>query len=915
MTARGGPLARDVIGREEEHAALSAFVDAIPAGTCSLVLHGEPGIGKTTLWEDGIQVAGSQGMRVLAARAGQAESQLSFTVLSDLLADVDDDVLAALPAPQRTALEVALLRRDPAGRPPEPRAISAGLLGALRLLSERGPLLVAIDDIQWLDAASAEAFHFAVRRLRAEPIGLLLTERSGAPSPLRDALDQASLAFMEVRPLSFGAVRRMLGERFGLVVSRQTLRRIIGATNGNPLFVLEIGRTLVERHTDELADELLLTGSVENLLVARVDGLEPPVRRSVLAVALSDEIRRDELRSIAPDGSLDDAVDAGLLVMDGERVRLFHPLLAAAVRSRTSARDQRAIHLDLAEASTDEARRARHLALASTQPDEELAEILSVAVSHAAERGARSDGVSLAKHALRLTPPDSPRRPERVLALGDMLVRVGEKPQLQSLLSAELEQLPAGPLRARGHLLMLGANPSVPEYLEHLERALDEGGADPLLRARALAAKAIDTAVFYVRRIPACEVWAQEAMVLSPTTIEPLAALGWARILGGRPVDDLIEREAAITTPEVHYSVHRLQGIRSAFRGEIELAGTLFRRLRKVADERGEDWSYASVQHQLAELALRRGDLAEARAFLADLQPGAEDTIATQTHAPRLRALMAAIAGVPEDTLTWAAEAQRRSATMDPNAGDANWDVLETRRATGIIALLTGDPAKAANELSRVWRHTEQEGIRDPGAFPVAPDLIEAHVALGDLDAARLVTARLSQLSEAQAHPWGRASVLRSRGLLELTLDAPGSSADLLASSAAAYAGLGLAFDAARSLLLQGRAERRLRRWGRARETLRRSAEAFDAIGSSGWASHARAELDRISDHQSRPPNALTLSERRVAELAAEGLSNREIAAALFVGEHTVEVHLSRTYSKLGIRSRAGLARRLAEKG
>jgi DNA-binding NarL/FixJ family response regulator len=878
--AREACLARDVIGREAELAALSAFVDAIPAGYHSLVLRGEPGIGKTALWEGGINVARSRDRCVLAARVGQAEAQLSFTVLSDLLADVDEEVLAALPDPQRIGLEVALLRRAPTERPPELRAIGAGLLGTLRVLSGRGPVLLAIDDIQWLDAASAETLQFAIRRLRAEPIGVLLTERSGAQSSLREALDEATQTQVEVGPLSFGAVRRVIAEQFGLELSRHTLRRIVDATDGNPLFVLEIGRTLIERGTDDLPDDLLMTGTVENLLGVRVDGLDSSVRQAVLAVALSDDIRRGELRSIAGDASID-AIDGGLLVLDGDRVRLFHPLLAAAIRSRTD-----------------------------MQP---LAEILSVAVAHAAERGARSEGVTLARHALRLTPPESPRRHERVLALGDMLDRAGEKRQLQSLLAAELEQLPAGPLRARGHLLMLGANPNLAEFAVHLDRALEQSSADPALRARALAEKAIDTAVSHVRSIPDCEILAEEAMALSPTTMEPLSAVGWTRILGGRSIDDLLEREATMVVPEIYYSVQRLQGIRSAFRGDTGPARTTFLRLLQAADERGEGWSYGAMRHQLAELALRRGDLAESRSHVEEMHPGAEDSIATLAHAPRLRAVEAAVAGRPEEAHKWVVETQRRADAVNPDAGDGNWDVLEIRRATGLVALLGGDPGKAVDELGRVWRHTQQEGIRDPGAFPVAPDLVEAHVALGDLDAARAVTERLDALSEEQQHPWGQASVLRSRGLLALASDEVEAAADLLASAAVAYDELDLAFDAARSLLLQGRAERRLRRWGRAAEILLRSVEAFEHIGSPGWADHARAELDSISDRRPRSPNTLTRSERRVAELAAEGLSNREIAAALFVGEHTVEVHLSRTYSKLGIRSRAGLARRLGE--
>jgi len=214
--------------------------------------------------------------------------------------------------------------------------------------------------------------------------------------------------------------------------------------------------------------------------------------------------------------------------------------------------------------------------------------------------------------------------------------------------------------------------------------------------------------------------------------------------------------------------------------------------------------------------------------------------------------------------------------------------------------------------LRWVWAHTEREGVNDPGAFPAAPELVEALVELEELAEATTIAARLAELAGAQDHPWGLASARRCRAVIGLA----GAYSDLDAAElddvVREYTGLGLRFEAARSLLALGRAQRRHRKWGAARATLERSAAAFDELGSPGWAEAARAELERVGARRTPDAGELTPAERRVAQLAAQGLTNKEIAQSLVVTVSTVEFHLSRTYAKLGIRSRAQLAGRLA---
>jgi DNA-binding CsgD family transcriptional regulator len=275
----------------------------------------------------------------------------------------------------------------------------------------------------------------------------------------------------------------------------------------------------------------------------------------------------------------------------------------------------------------------------------------------------------------------------------------------------------------------------------------------------------------------------------------------------------------------------------------------------------------------------------------------------------RCRALLAAGRGLPDETQRLATEAL----ALAQRTG-LYWDVLEALRARGIGALLTRDLKLAEESLGRIWEHVQREGV-EPGVFPVAPDLVEALTELGKWGEAQAVTDRLRRLSEEHDHPWGLATTRRCAALVQLASRSDGEEAATeLAEAAKAYGALGLRFDRARSLLSLGRAQRRLKKWGAARDSLEQAAAEFDELGSPGWAEQARSERARVGGRRPQATGELTPAERRVVELAADGLANKEIARDLFVSVRTVEVHLKHAYAKLGIRSRTQLARRLSER-
>jgi predicted ATPase len=275
----------EIVGREEELASADAFIGRALGRPAALVLEGEAGIGKSTLWLVGVEHARSRGMRVLASRPAEAERDLAHVGLGDLFDDILDDVLPALSAPRRRALETVLLVEEASGDPVDHRVLAVAVRDVLQLLSEREPLLIAVDDVQWLDPSSSSALAFALRRLASNQVLLLLARRLGdraQPSRIEQALDAQHVQRIPVGPLSVGALHRFLRNRLGRSFARQTLLRIHERSGGNPFFALELARVLDE-DVDPL-QPLPVPETLEELVRARISAL-PASTREALALA------------------------------------------------------------------------------------------------------------------------------------------------------------------------------------------------------------------------------------------------------------------------------------------------------------------------------------------------------------------------------------------------------------------------------------------------------------------------------------------------------------------------------------------------------------------------------------------------------------------------------------------------------
>jgi DNA-binding CsgD family transcriptional regulator len=905
----------DIVGRQSELAELDAFVENDAVDHRALVLTGDAGIGKSTLWEAGVRAARRRGLRVLAARPNQPEVQLAFAGLADLIAGVDLADLDGVPEPQRRALAVAVLRVEEGDEPLAPFAVSAGLASTLRVLAERGHLLVAVDDVPWLDRSSADALAFAARRARDHPIRFLLTHRSGTPHPLEQALEPDGVRRLDVTGLSFGATRLLLLERLGLTVPRRILRTLFDLTEGNPLFALELGRTLGAKGVPTALTELSLPDRIDEQFGERIEALPAPVRRALLAVGLAGGMPATDLTAILGHDAVEDAVDAGLLVLVGDRLRPSHPLLARSAKRHSSAREQRDLHLELGRVSGDESVRAHHMARATAGPDAGLARTIVQAADHAYARGATHDAVELGEEALRLTPPTSAEWSSRLVGLAERLMVSGEHARARELVVSAFERLPEGSTRARAHLLLADLFEQVEDAGRHLQDALAQSAGVPALHATASARWSRYLVAARVERIQEAERVALEALpeaqgAGSEVEREVLHALALARMLRGEPFDDVRAWFESASPDAFHLvrGVERLAAARVAMRGGLVEARTTIQRLIAIADARGEAWSSMFLLSQLVWLESWAGEWETAARLLDEWDASPDRALLVTQAYDRCRALVAAGRGSLEEARERAADA-----ISGAEARGLRGDLLDALHARGMTELLAHEPERAAASLGTVWEHTVREGVDEPGAFPVAPDLVEALVELGQFAEARQVADRLRRLARAQEHPWGLATARRCDGLIELASggDAERAAAELRAAEQV-YAQLGFRFDRARTLLALGRALRRRRKRAAGRASLEESAAAFDAIGSTGWAERAREELTRVSGRRRSAANELTESERRAAELAARGLSNKEIAAALFVTVHTVELHLSRSYAKLGVRSRAQLQARLA---
>ena len=912
---------RELLGREREREQLSALVEGAREGRSgSLVLRGEPGVGKTALLEDTLARAG--GMRVLRATGVESETELPFSGLSQLLAPLTSR-LDELPAPQRAALAGALALGPPA--PGDPLAAGLATLSLLALGAEDDGLLACVDDAHWMDAASLGALAFASRRFGAEGVGLLFAARPNVPSPL----DAARLPKLELAGLAEAPARELLA-RTSPGLAPSVAARILDTARGNPLVLLEVPRALSQDEAAgkrPLGEPLRAGVAVEQAFLHQVEAEADSVKRALLVAAAAEQDDADVLRAAltAADATWDDferAERAGIISLEGG-VRFRHPIMRSSVYHAAPAADRRSAHRALADslaADADPHRFAWHRALAQAYPDEDVAAALAAVGDDARARNAPAAAAQAFQRAAELT-PGAEERAQRLLAAADNLVLAGQAQRALELLDGaladtndperrlEIQELRGRTLIATGggveaHALLTGEAKRIESVdRSRAARLYTEACYGAMVSGRPRDVLASGEQAFALAQENGGEVLLAARLVLA----EGLIQTGEAR-RGGEELDatlGALEHLEPATAYQPLMAAASFVGVLGREEEARETCINLVRGLRSV----GAPGLLCLPLATLAHLEWRLGRWQEAR--LAG------------TEAVELGA-SASLEGFRLFALTGVARlegSEGRSAECRAHATEALDGSRQIGTDTGIPyalgalvlgALGEGDVDEAVALGAELARFYRERGYRSPGTFQWQGDVIEACVLAGRREDAEALLESFAEETMATEHPWALAVSARCRGLLA----DEDSFENAFAESLRLHEDLPMPFERARTELALGERRRRARRRVDAREPLRRAVSTFESLGARPWAERAHAELRacgaRARERGPGPARELTPHELRVAQVIARGVTNREAAAELFLSPKTVDFHLQHVYRKLGMHSRAELARRFA---
>jgi DNA-binding CsgD family transcriptional regulator len=896
-----------VIGREAERARVDAFAEAVPHGVQALVIRGEPGIGKTTLWRHAVEQCRVAGFQVLLTRPAEEEMPMALVGLVDLF--------------EHARLDAAALDADA-----DPLARGRAVLDGLRSLAECAPTVVAVDDAQWLDSGSARALRYALRRADAEPIGVLVTARSGFEDRLsiRTTLPPGCHETIDLGPLSLGALRRILGETVS-AISRPVLRRIHEVSGGNPLYAIELVHAYsgIEPRSGS-AGALPLPDSLQAAVAGRLETVPGELVPLLETVAGLGPTSVRELRGCLPDLDLErllvTAERSGLILVEENLVvRFSHPVIASAVYGRLSPLARRSLHAHLASRVDNPDLRARHLALSTDGADAEVAALLEGAAERAHARGAFDVAADFARHSLRVTPPGDPDAARRrALAEIENLAASGEMSRALSLADHLVDTLPAGHGRAEALLRRAELeDDDLAKGEEFLLRALADAGDDDRQRGRVLDMLGWLRGVFRGDLRAGIEC-AREALAIAERAgdaefqMSVAAGLSNMEALTGNPRLDLMDRAVALEEevgrPALWAGPRVLLAEQLLWAGDLSTARSLLEAaLGEAASSGNERWRSYGL-YDLASVECAAGDLGRADELVGQAIEAARDSEDTHVESwvrHRL-ALVAAWLGRAEEARAAAArrlvEAERRGERPG---------VVRARSVLGLLALSEGDASGAALELLGAARLLDEMSFAHPGSIPVLPDAIEALAASGDVTAAEALLERLDGQGQALDSIWVRTVAKRCRGVLMLAWGDVDAAAALLEAAGASFDRTGHRPDAARAVLARGRALLRAGRRTQAADAFADARKRFATMGAALWEARAAEELERAAP--GRAAGELTPVERRVAALVAEGMKNREIAQALYMSVATVEAHLTRIYRKLELRSRSELTRAVAD--
>ena len=909
-----GAEPRQLLGRQRDRAVLNRVLEAARDGHGSvLAVYGEPGVGKTALLDYAIE-AGA-GFRVARTVGVEGEMELAFAALHQLCSP-SLDLMEHLPDPQRDALEVALGLS--AGRLPNSFLVGLAVLNLLSEAAEKQPLLCVVDDAQWLDRASARVLAFVARRLLAEKIAMVFAAREPV-----EALD--GLAELHVEPLGRRDARALLDSVLPARLDERVLERIVVETHGNPLALLELPRGLTPAQLAGgfgLPAALPLSAGIEESFARRLARLPRDARRLLLIAAADPtgdaalEWRAAQRLGIA-ESAAHTAESDGLLTFDSG-VTFRHPLVRSAVYRAAGADERSEVHRALAEATDptiDPDRRAWHRAQAASRPAEDVAEELERSANRAQARGGFAAAAAFLERSSVLT-LDPARRAARALAAAEAKEQAGALDDALALASDaeagpidEAQRAQVDVIRARISFAADRGSEAPSLLLTAAKRLEPLDGA----AAREIYLDALTAALFAGRlggEVDARQVAAAALAAPSPTPsahaadllLDGLALLIADGAAAGAPV--LRKGLTAFGHDEIGTEERLrwlwLAGRAAGYIWDYENWDALTRSQVRLARESGALTVLPLTLSTRAGVELYAGNLADASSLIAEAD-AITDAIDSR-NVPYAPLALVAFRGREPD-----ASRLIQTSTEDFLARGEGMGLTLAQWATAYLH----------NGLARydVALEAAEQAAEDPHELWFSPwtmvELIEAATRSGQNDRAASAFEVLSETTRASGTPWARGIEARSGALL-----AEGEAAEMLYREAIQHLRpTRLRVDVARTHLLYGEWLRRERRRIDARAELRMAHELFSEFGMEAFAERARVELEATGERARKRTvdtlAELTPQEAQVSRLTAQGHTNREIAAKLFISPSTVEYHLRKVFRKLGVKSRTQLANRL----
>jgi DNA-binding NarL/FixJ family response regulator len=913
-----------VSGRSLDDAAVGDLLTAAKERPSALLIQGEAGIGKTTFWQSAVDRARERGFRVLTARASQAETVLAYATVGDLFADVEPTLMARIPDLQHRALNWVLMRAGGEGPEANQQMVAAAFMSVIEELSADAPSLIAVDDVHWLDSSSRAVMAFAVRRLKSR-VGVLFTEREERDTV--NALSWLQLATSDevgkvrVSPLGLHELHALIKHRIGRSFPHPTMVRIADVSGGNPLYALELARAI---DADRGGEHHVFPRSLANLVQMRINRLDDRTLDVLLAAACVPQPTVDMLVGVTGTTVkevvelLEEPESAGIIALDGNQMTFTHPVLARGVYTSATPARRRYWHRAWSEALSEPESKARHLALAATSSDQETLEALDAAAAVVRGRGAPAAAAELLDLAIGL----GGDTPMRRFAAAEHHLRSGDAARAQVVLKPGIDQMPPGPLRALmmfGYAVIVMHTEGNSQAIDVLSEAIDDASGDPAVLVEVLMMLAfaqINEGVYGTAPQHARRALAEAEAAAQPVLIsQALASWAYVSFHCGSGYDETamaraLELEDHAGDIPIPFRASAVDALLMAWTGRLEESAAALDALRTRLVQRGGEIEMLFVAYHSVQVNVWLGRYAEARQFAEDTFRRVEEIggAAMRGIGLTMRGWVAVHAGQEHEAradLTTAVETAARS-------GSSTWWVDLALTGLARLEVSAGRHAEALNILAPMLAVADTVPNTEISKMEYLPDAIEAMVISGRLEEADVLIDRLERNGRELGRAWMVLVAARCRGMWLAATGDVEAAVRVVAQAADAHQGLRMPLEHARTQLLLGQLHRRLRQKQAAAAALDQAMRTFEQLDNPLWAARVHAERARVNVSPGHGAN-LTPTEQRVAELAAEGLSNREIAAAVYVSAKTVESVLTRVYRKLGVRSRAMLGRRMRE--